>query len=325
MLLVLIAAVGAPRAGEPVRLRIGWGTPPPTELMPIFLAPGVAKHNGVSYVVEDKHFRAATLQVMAMANSEIDIALLPSTVFGFAVENAGLQDLRFITDEFMDGVKGNFSSQFMTLDSAPIKTVEDLKGKALATNAIGGPGDLIIRTMLRAHGLEYKRDYTVIEAVFSTMKPLLFDHKADLVMITQPYYDDPALQKAARTLFSTDTAMGPMDMILWVARKDFIAAHRAAITDLLEDYVRAVHWYLDPANHARAVAIVASFNKLPEKSQDYLFTKHDFYRNPDEVPDGQALQRTLHAQVALGLIKSEFDIVKYGDFAPIKEAVQRVK
>ncbi|MGH7170998.1 MAG: ABC transporter substrate-binding protein, partial [Gemmataceae bacterium] len=237
-----MAAIAAPRAGEPVRLRIGWGTPPPTELMPVFLAPGVARHNGVSYIVEAKHFRAATLQTMAMANSEIDIALLPSTVFGFAIENAGLKDLRFITDEFMDGVHGNFSSQFMTLDSSPIKTVEDLKGKVIATNALGGPGDLIIRTMLRAHHLEYKRDYTVLEAVFSTMQPRLFGHKADLVMITQPYYDDPVLRRNARTLFSTETAVGPIDMILWVARQGFITAHRAAIIDLLEDYVRAVHW-----------------------------------------------------------------------------------
>lgn len=324
-LLAVLMLSAASGAAEPVPLRIGWGTPPPTELMPIFLAPGVARHNGVSYSVEDKHFRAATLQLMAMANSEIDIALLPSTVFAFAVENAGLRDLRFITDEFMDGVAGNFSSQFMTLDSSPIKTVEDLKGKVIATNAIGGPGDLIIRTELRAHHLEFKKDYTVIEAVFSTMQPLLFDRKADLVMITQPYYDDPTLQKGARTLFSTDTAVGPIDMILWVARKDFIAAHRAAIVDLLEDYVRAVHWYLDPANHAQAVAIVAAFNKLPEKTQDYLFTKRDFYRNPDETPDIQALQRTLHAQVDLGFIKSEFDMTEYGDFGPIKEAVQRVK
>lgn len=323
--LALDAGAGAARADEPVKLRIGWGTPPPTELLPILLAPGTARHSSVSYVVEDQHFRAATLQVMAMANGEIDLALLPSTVFGFAVENAGLDDLRFIADEFMDGVPGHFSSRFMTLGAAPIRTVEDLKGKVLATNAIGGPGDLIIRTMLRSHHLEYKTDYTMIEAVFSTMTPLLVDRKADLVMITQPFYDDPVLQRDARTLFSTDNAFGALDMILWVARSGFIAAHRAAITDLLEDYVRAAHWYLDPANHAEAVAIVAKFNNLPARTQDYLFTSRDFYRNPDEVPDASALQRTLHAQVGLGLMKDEFDIRKYGELGPIMEAAQRAK
>jgi sulfonate transport system substrate-binding protein len=326
MLAAFLAIVDtAPRAAEPVKLRVGWGTPPPTELLPIMLEPGVTKHNGVSYQMVDNHFRAATLQVMAMANGEIDIGLLPSTVFGFAVKNGGLDDLRYITDEFMDGMKGYFSSQFMTLNSSPITKVEDLKGKVLATNAIGGPGDLIIRTVLRAHGLEFKTDYTTIEAVFSTMQPLLFDRKADVVMITQPFYDNPVLQKGARTLFTTENGFGSIDMILWVARKDFIAAHRGAIVDLLEDYVRVSRWYQDPTNHAKAVEIIAGFNKLSEASQDYLFTKRDVYRNPDQIPDSEALQRTLHAQVGLGLLKDEFEIRKYAELGPIEEAVQRVK
>jgi NitT/TauT family transport system substrate-binding protein len=213
----------------------------------------------------------------------------------------------------------------MILNDSPIAKVEDLKGKVLATNALGGPADLIIRTMLRTHGLEFKKDYTVIEATLSAMQPLLFDHKADLVLITQPFYDDPTLQQRAHSLFTTETGFGSIDMILWVANKDFIAAHRAAIIDLLEDYVRASHWYTDPANHAKAVEIVAKFNKLPAATQDYLFTKRDIYRNPDQIPDTAVLQRTLHAQVGLGFLKEEFDVGKYAELGPINEAVQHAK
>ena len=37
------------------------------------------------------------------------------------------------------------------------------------------------RAMLRKHGLEDKRDYTVIEAPFPTMQAMLAEKKADLV------------------------------------------------------------------------------------------------------------------------------------------------
>jgi sulfonate transport system substrate-binding protein len=322
---IVALPIVAAGAAEPVKLRLGWGAPPPIELAPIIAASGVARHDGVSYQVEDKYFRAATLQVMAMANGDIDIGVVPSTVFDFAVKNGGLNDLRYIADEFMDGMKGSFSSQFMTLNDSPITKVEDLKGKVLATNALGGPADLIIRTMMRTHGLEFKTDYTVIEATLSNMQPLLLDRKADLVLMTQPFYDDPVLQQRAHSLFTTETGFGSIDMILWVANKDFIAAHRAAIVDLLEDYVRASHWYMDPANHAKAVEIVAKFNKLPAATQDYLFTKRDIYRNPDQIPDTEVLQRTLHAQVGLGFLKDEFDIGKFAELNPIEEAVQRAK
>src|SRR4029077_11266650 len=41
---------------------------------------------------------------------------------------------------------------------------------------------LAMRTMLRRHGLEDKRDYVMVEAPLATMRGMLADRKADLVM-----------------------------------------------------------------------------------------------------------------------------------------------
>ena len=75
-----------------------------------------------------------------------------------------------ISDEFQDGVPGHYSNEFFVLNDGPIKKVEDLKGKVVATNAAGSAVDIASRAMLRKHGLEDKRDYTIIEAPFPTMK-----------------------------------------------------------------------------------------------------------------------------------------------------------
>ena len=69
----------------------------------------------------------------------------------------------------------------MVLNDGPIKKVEDLKGKVIATNAVGSAVDVAMRAMLRKYGLEDKRDYTVVEAPFPTMRAMLAEKKVDLV------------------------------------------------------------------------------------------------------------------------------------------------
>ena len=44
-----------------------------------------------------------------------------------------------------------------------INKVEDLKGKVVGTNAGGSAIDVAMRAMLKKHGLEANRDYTMLE------------------------------------------------------------------------------------------------------------------------------------------------------------------
>ena len=75
-----------------------------------------------------------------------------------------------------------------------MQKVADLKGKIVATNAAGSAVDIAMRAMLRKHGLEDKRDYTVIEAPFPTMKAMLAQKKADLATFVAPFSFDPELR-----------------------------------------------------------------------------------------------------------------------------------
>jgi hypothetical protein len=56
---------------------------------------------------------------------------------------------------------------------------------------------------------------------------------------------DPELQVGMRVLFHARDSMGVTALSFWVMRADFIAANRAAVIDLLEDYMRATRWFLD--------------------------------------------------------------------------------
>jgi ABC-type nitrate/sulfonate/bicarbonate transport system substrate-binding protein len=321
----LVLGGSAVRA-EPVKIRVGWIVTP-AELAPIMFAKeGIARHNGVTYTVEPIHFRGSTLQVTAIQSDDLDIAAFGSNSFPIAVQNAGLQDLRIIADE-LRVVAGWSGPEFRVLKDSPIKTVEDLKGKVLATNVFGGASDIAMKAMMRKHHMALNRDFTEIEVAFPSMKPILFEHKADLVTSVHPFDLDPDFLAKSRVLFTTPDAMGSFEISMWTARTGFIAAHRAALTDLLEDYVRAFHWYLDPANRAEAIQIVAKFTKHPPAAfEHWLFLPNKgYYLDPNARPDLDAVTANIRDEHELGIVKADLDARKYADLSLLEAAIARVK
>src|SRR5262249_51215858 len=156
-----------------------------------------------------------------------------------------------------DGLPGHYSNEYMVLTDGPVKKVEDLKGKIVASNAIGSGVDIAMRAMLKKHGLEDKRDYSVIEAPFPTMRAILAEKKADLVSTVLPFALDPQLRAMARPLFASKDALEIAEFTIWTARQSFIAKNRAALVDFMEDALTILGWYLDPANHEAATDICA--------------------------------------------------------------------
>jgi NitT/TauT family transport system substrate-binding protein len=237
-----------------------------------------------------------------------------------------MDDLKVIGDDFQDGVGDHYSNEYFVLRDSPINKVEDLKGKVIATNAAGSAVDIAMRAMLRQHGLEDKRDYTMVEATFPTMGAMLTGKKAALIPGVIPFSLNPELRNATRTLFTQKEAIGSTQMIVFTARKSFIDKNRASMVDMMEDMIRIVRWYLDPANHKEAVAIAARLTKQPpERFDPWLFTAKDYYRDPDLKPNLTSLQANIATQKQLGFIKSEIDVKKYADLSIIEEAKKRLK
>ncbi len=308
----------------PLKIRVGWVVVPASIAPLVLEKKDILKHYGQSYTAEATRFEGTPPVITALASGELDIGPLAFSTFALAIQNAHMADLRVIGDEIQDGVPGYGTNQFMVRADGPIKAVEDLKGKVLATNALGSAVDIAMRAMLRQHGLEANKDYTIVEAPFPAMRAMLGERKADLISAVPPFSLDPDLRAMARTLFTQKDAFGITQLTMWTARTGFIQKNRAALVDFLEDTVRAIRWYSDPKNHEEAVAIVARLNKAPPARLEWVFTGRDQYRDPNGMPNLAALQSNLQKQKEVGFLNDNIDVKAYSDLSMVEEAAKRL-
>jgi sulfonate transport system substrate-binding protein len=318
-----LVGTGAAQAADPVKIRLSYVVPIANWTFMLMEKKDLARNLGKSYSLEITRFAGTPPMITALAAGELDIANLTYPTLPIAIQNAGMGDLRVISDDFQDGNAGYYSNEFMVLADGPIKRVEDLKGKVVASNAAGSAVDIAMRAMLRKHGLEDKRDYTIIEAPFPTMRAMLAEKKVDLVSAVLPFALDPELKKISRTLFTTKDGVGVSQFSIWAARKGFIDKNRTALVDFMDDSLRIVHWYLDPANHKEVMEICARITKQPAERFDWVYTDKDNYRDPNMVPDLAALQRNVDLTRDLGFIKASIDVNKFADLSLVQDAAKR--
>jgi sulfonate transport system substrate-binding protein len=318
-------AVSAAIAAEPVKIRMSWVAPVANWASIVLEKKDLAKHMGKSYTVEAVRYQGTPQMITAIANNELEVSNLAYSSLAIAIENAGLDDIRVIADEFQDGVPGYYTQEYFVRKDSGINKVEDLKGKVIGTNAGGSAVDIAMRTMLRKHGLEEKRDYTMVESPLPAMPAVLLEKKADLVPAVLPFAFNPKLREEGKVLFKQSEALGVTQMIVWTARKSFIDKNRAAMVDFMEDMLRITRWYLDPKNHDEVAQIASKITKAPPERFDWLFTNKDTYRDPNLLPNLEALQRNVDVTHELGFVKNKIDVKKYSDLSLVQEAAQRLK
>ena len=316
---------GAANSAEPVKIRMAWVAPVANWASIILEKKDLAQHMGKSYTLESTRYQGTPQMITAIANNELEVSNLAYSSLAIAIENAGLDDLRVIADEFQDGVPGHYSSQFYVRKDSGINKVEDLKGKVIGTNGGGSAIDVAIRAMLKKHGLEEKRDYTMLEGPLPAMPTMLLEKKVDLIPAVLPFSFNPKLKEEGKVLFEQRDILGVTQMIVWAARKSFIDKNRAAMVDFMEDMLIITRWYQDPKNHDEVAQIASKITKAPPERFGWLFTKTDTYRDPNLIPNLEALQRNVDTTRDLGFVKKPIDIKKYADVSLAQEAAKRLK
>jgi sulfonate transport system substrate-binding protein len=322
-----VAGASSHASADPWKVRVGWVTTP-THAQPIIdelhnRHSDIFPNFGKTYDVESMHFQGTTPQIETLATGDLDIAAFGPEAVALAVDNAHL-DVRIIADVFQDGVPGYGTITFVVRADSKIQKIEELKGKIVATNAIGSFGDSAMRINLRAHGLQDK-DVTTVQANFNNMPAMMDEGKVDLINLLPQFRYLMTQEHKYRQLFTAKDGEGRIQAVLWAMRADVLAAHRAAVVDFLADHIRAIRWLLDPAHHEEAVTIAAAVTKQKPEQLAYVFTKEDSYRSPDGKPDIEGTQHALDTELKYKIIKQTVKVApKYVDLGPVEEAAKRV-
>lgn len=327
LMLASVVLVAGPSRADPFTIRVGW-VQTPGHMAPLVEAlgkkhPELFKHLGKSYELQAVRFNGSTPEIQAQAINDLEIASQSPSSIVLAITNAHL-DVRVVADVVGDGREGYFSEAFVVRADGPIKTVDDVKGKRIATNAIGSASDEAMRTMFHHHGIK-DTDFTTVETNFANMPAMLEGGKVDMIGVLPQFADGVIGNPKYKVLFRAVDAVGPSEAVMWLIRADTIAAHRPALVDFLEDYMRAVRWFYDPKNREEALAITADVTKLPKERLAFAFSKTGFYNSPDLRPDIALAQKEIGESVELGVLPKPVELSpKYVDLSLIEEAKKRI-
>jgi sulfonate transport system substrate-binding protein len=310
---------------EPLKIRIGWSSMPAQMIPVLYSKPEILKYYGRSYVVEPVMVRGAASNVIALAADEVDLAVLSPTVLNDAVLNAR-QDVRVLADVVQDGVGDQYSEAFLIRKDAGINAVTDLKGKRIGAAPNGSTIETALRVMLKKNGLIAKRDYTLVETNGRSMSVLLEEGKIDIGAVAMPLAEQMLASGKYDVLFRAKDAVGPSQYLFLAGRADFLNRNRSKMNDFFEDHVRAMRWFMDPANRTEALNLIGGYLKLPPERLSYLFTKSDMYRDPFLVPNVRILQDTLTGIKDAGLAQDIIQVEpRYVDLSFVEEAKRRLE
>jgi ABC-type nitrate/sulfonate/bicarbonate transport system substrate-binding protein len=274
---------------KPVTIRMGWGIPGEEIKYVMMERPEVAKNLGKAYEIEWQQFSGTALGVQGLAAGTLDCA----TVGGLSVAN-GLDkgaDI-VILGEFLEERAPYFTTAWVVRKDSGIDSLDDLKGKKVATNAVGGSTDYLQDFYIeRQAGLKPGRDYEKVEVPFGQMQETLLSGRVDMGLFPQPFFGAVSATGDVKPMFRLNDQIEPFVQLLNGCRRDFIEDNEEAISKFQEDWSAVAAWVADPANRAEVIKASAATTKIPADVLDkFLLTKQDYFRPPGGSVSVDALQ-----------------------------------
>ncbi|MGH7034795.1 MAG: ABC transporter substrate-binding protein [Stellaceae bacterium] len=329
--LACVAVIGLcaqPGRAEPLKIRADWSVLP-GQFAPLIpsvprYAPDVYRHYGKSYVVEPMKLKGGGATLTALAVGDTDLSTFSPQTLVDGVVNAKL-DLRVIAEQISTEVPGYHITHFW-VHKDKIRTIDDLKGKVFAVNALGSNVDAAARIVMGRHGLAPPRDYSVVEVAFPSQLAALRAGKIDVAVLVPPFDFGAEADSSLKPIFSVGDAFGPVETLMWVAKAEFVKKNRAALIDFLEDNIRMRHWMLDPKTRMDAARQLSDISKIPlDRLASWVYTDKDYYYPPDAATDVKRLQKNITDMAKVGVIPKAIEVAPYVDLSLVEAAAARVK
>jgi ABC-type nitrate/sulfonate/bicarbonate transport system substrate-binding protein len=166
---------------------------------------------------------------------------------------------------------------------------------------------------LQQAGLDPGKDVTFVPVPFPAQGEALRAGKIEVGAFPQPFAKLEEDHGGSRVLFTSKDGV-PFDeeLMLLIARPQFLKEHGEAARAFLADLVAATKYYKEHTKEARQALIDAKFVRLP--SEVYLGMS-DYYRTPSARIDVDALRKMQDLQIKVGWQNKAADIGKLVDLS----------
>jgi ABC-type nitrate/sulfonate/bicarbonate transport system substrate-binding protein len=301
-LFVLATATADAALGQPVTLRLGYGTAAEEPLWLTVARPDLARNQGKAYTLDATRFTGSDKRSQAFEAGAIDLAASSANgVIFAAAEGVAAKIIASVSRESPRG----FSTTFYVKENSPIKSVADLKGKVVGINGFYTSGHLWLKTALEKHGLA-ETDVTITPVPFPAMQEALDAGKVDLGQFPQPFAALAEKQMKVRKIFDAKYGVPfEEELIVLIGKDEFLKKNAGAVRAFLDDLKAATQFYLEKPREARQLLID---NKMVRVSPDVYLTMNDYYRDPTLQVDSGALEKMQALQIKAGFQKKNADV-----------------
>lgn len=270
---------------------------PTTDLGPFWLAQdsGYFKAEGLS--VDSVIAASGQASLTKAISGEADIAFSTYPPF-FTAKSTGAADMQLVADATSVNPKSN---AIVTVPNSPVKTIFDLADKKIAITAKNTASDLLTRSVMQDHGVDFGKVKWVLIPL-PNIAAALQQGEADAAYLPEPYITQAAKTAGAIPVIDINSgATQDFPLTGYGATKKWVRDNPKTLAAFQRAMQRATH---DAVNdRAKVEPLLVRFAKIDEDTAK-LLTLPGY----GSTLDSRRLQRVPDLLLQLGAIPNPIDV-----------------
>src|SRR6516165_2136709 len=207
---------------------------------------GMLKKNGIDAAIS--YFNTGADSIPAMQGGAIDIALAIPGVAMIAIDR-GIDIAAVFQDEVAHAIPPD-SASIQVLESSPIKTLTDLRGKKIGVGGLSTQNAVAVKMLLEKAGVELK-SVSFSEIPFPAMANALKAGHVDAVNPIDPFTTQLRVSGGRVLSYNYVAAIPEMPVGVYWSKNTFIKAHPQVVDAFIASMLEAVDYLRADASRAR--------------------------------------------------------------------------
>jgi NitT/TauT family transport system substrate-binding protein len=324
--LVVAGTPAVARAADIPTIRVGILTS--TTDAPLWIADqkGYFKEEGLN--VQFLTFTSGETMIAPLSTGQLDVGggSAAASLYNAVARGA---DLRIVADLGSDPPGYGFDQMIVRADlwkSGKVKTIKDLRGLTIATNALGSPSSTQLVKYLAKGGLT-RDDIKHIYLPYTQHEVALKNGSLDASNTIEPFATDAVASGVAVKLAGDDEFYPNQEISVVMYGGAFVRDHRDLGVKFMRAYIRGVRFYNDALAGGKlagpnAAAVIKLLNDQTKMDPAVLRAITPDGANPDGKLNLQSLRDDLAAYKSWGLIEGTVTADQTVDTSFAAEAVK---